>query len=400
MANSPGIIIPEVLPERQQQQRPDARKNLFAKILSDPRIMQFLLSFGANLSQPRQFGTSELQGFSQATLSGFQGLELQRAAQVARQQQEAEARRQSVQDRNAAIARQANVERVRGQTAGEVATTEETLLSSETAARDQPNVERRSDLAVQQAEQDLTKGSADIEAVQASTSFDKARTAKIPFEIEVEKRKLAVEEKKLENLITSGAEQRDINRMKAVTEQLRVRILGLQVEEGITGDLTAAGKRIADAYNKDIQGSNIRPEADIFQIGGTTEESMSIFLETKARSLDASASKHARDIISQGLGLDIKDLKLLKGFVGGMENTGQQENGKPVLVGNRSISGQPNPSGGWTFIPLPHTSGRKIPAMRLETEGAIIYILLANVEASIEANPIAVPISAPPAGIP
>lgn len=150
MANTPGVLFPDIpnspdAPAEVGDPRENAKRNLFTRMLSDPRVLQFMLAMGQSLSTPRQFGESELGGFSRSLTSGFQGLELAREVQAERE-------RQLREEHNKAVALQADVAASGAAVEASQATTAGATGREERAVAVQPSVLRQSKATALSAE--------------------------------------------------------------------------------------------------------------------------------------------------------------------------------------------------------------------------------------------------------
>lgn len=387
MANTPGIQFPNVPapPDSTEDPREEAKRNLFMRALNDPRVMQFLLSMGANLSQPRRLGQSELQGFSESVLSGFQGVELSRAAQVERERLEREERREAIAASNAAVVAQSDLKS---------AETRRGLTGVQTENARAKGVE-----FVETRERRDRAAEAGISSVKQGTATNKAeedlarkRLELIPGELE--NQQLTIENTRMtrQNLAVSLENERE--RMNLTHQEFnarmnfeRLRLEQLKLTAILKNDPTL--KQAAE---------------DMDLVGRALTQGLPSFTGTETPEKRENTTNIVLNRVSQlgderkvaGLNRFIKNgdtnLDTLSAIIGKFRETGQRENGKMVVEAVTPITG-----GGIILENSPNFTTVKFPSkddpsgfvtfLRIESADHVAYIRVPSVPEEASAAP-------------
>lgn len=379
MANSPGIQFPNIpQPEQEKDPRIQARGNLFQKLLGDPRVLQFLLSMGANLSQPRLPGQSEFQGFTESLQSGFQGLELARQAQAERERQGREERRKAIEASNKAVVAQGTLdtgvaqrEGLRASAASARATAESTEAKTESFVRGEPGR--------------VDKAEADLESVRTTNKIAQETLRNAPAERD---RLISLADTAARNALS--AEARGVSEL----EQARLnaeRSRSLIAVENKRLDILSANavvkgsplqQRAAAGVKQALPGALGEPD---FFGGGLVD------LEIAAREKSNTISlARAKDI---GVGILVSggetDKFAFREYTNGILGPlAEPENGKPVFIAVRPFRGTPSSGGPWQFVSrtVPAIKGEHPPAMRLETPEEVFYIVVEDIATELGAR--------------
>lgn len=382
MANSPGIQFPSI-PGAQQEPRIRARDNLFEKLLGNPQLMQFLLSMGANLSQPRQFGTSELQGLTESLQSGFQGLELARSVQAAREKQVREERQGAIAASNVAVlqedtlqSRESTRALQAAQAEGLDAKTVETRR--ETAFEGSVEEERRRGVG-----QEIEQGDLNLQIAQQTIDNGPIVLANLVRDSETAETRARTAE-------TAGITGPEIARLnhKAAMTNLALQRERLNIEKAkatLEGSISMV--QILEEESKALLKLSLSSDTEML-----FNDPASVKGQVLARSFGVSAgSDIARDRSVHSLVvLGITDPVFVAGRTGGMtqrfkeDGSPELENGVPIYVANREFKGAPVSGPGWDIVESPFKSktiGKVVKAMRLQIppdasfpQGAVFYI--------------------------
>lgn len=367
MGNQLGIRSPNV-PEFPEEEN---NRGGLAKILTDPRLTQFLLSMGLNLSQPRRIGQSELGGFSESLLAGFKGLEFMRESQVARERLEREENLKAIEAANKAVGqtsdlKTARVERRATRTRIEAtqAETAQQGLETERFARAQPGVEEAQDLSLARAR---------LENRGLQQGIDQG-----PDRLDLLRQQIFLKEQEIANAQRGGdtedarinVQRQQLALAKLNTQFAREKLAAARVE---TSDpsVKRANERFETVFKAMSQRTAGLPLGLSEEL--RAEEIAAVNSETR-NALDAADSSALEELIVSGS----TNIQALRERAGGFAATEQVDNGKPVFVANKPFRGPPINNGPYSFGTYTDRKGNEQDAIRLETEDAVYFFILAE----------------------